>query len=397
MAACLLVNACAAVGERTADQGDTRPFDPPLPINTEPKRLALGGSFAVGVKADGTVWSWGSQSCGRLGVGEMWAGTTNIPTKLSGMTDFVEVAAGSSHVIALRKDGTVWTWGDNKEGQLGYKEDGYYYKATTAQYKDMYYPCQLSPKQVPGLKDIVSVAAGIVSLALDAKGGIWVWGGESYLHKAASCVDCSRNKPHLIYKNAAIKKMIVFGDKIGLIFLDGASVMFGGRIGGLTEIDDKITAEMANGVVYKIPFSNVVDISIAGPTYEVLRNDGTVWSLGLNHDGLLGQCDFKPHAGFVQVKNLNRIKKIKGVMAWDEQGYVWVWGVDVYDSGRKYTSTSSGYGEESCPIRTKQIANLSFFVESPYKTIFGLSNGQLFEWGARTSKAHLIPVPWTWK
>ena len=42
-----------------ADRGDTRPFEQPLPINTQPKRLALGHSFAIGVKEDGTVWSWG--------------------------------------------------------------------------------------------------------------------------------------------------------------------------------------------------------------------------------------------------------------------------------------------------------------------------------------------------
>lgn len=35
------------------------PFEQPLPINTQPKRLALGYSFAIGVKEDGTVWSWG--------------------------------------------------------------------------------------------------------------------------------------------------------------------------------------------------------------------------------------------------------------------------------------------------------------------------------------------------
>jgi len=47
------------VGSVVAGQGDTRPFEQPLPINTQPKRLALGHSFAIGVKEDGTVWSWG--------------------------------------------------------------------------------------------------------------------------------------------------------------------------------------------------------------------------------------------------------------------------------------------------------------------------------------------------
>ncbi len=52
-----------------ADRGDTRPFEKPLPINTQPKRLALGSSFAIGVKEDGTVWSWGRGGSGVLGTG----------------------------------------------------------------------------------------------------------------------------------------------------------------------------------------------------------------------------------------------------------------------------------------------------------------------------------------
>lgn len=96
-----------------------------------------------------------------LGVSIMWSfrngsyvgGTTNTPTQITGIADFVEVAAGSNHILALRKDGTVWSWGENKQGQLGYKEDGYA-EAATSQYKAVYYSCQLTPKQIPDLKDV---------------------------------------------------------------------------------------------------------------------------------------------------------------------------------------------------------------------------------------------------
>ncbi|MDO8415603.1 MAG: hypothetical protein Q7S87_05265 [Agitococcus sp.] len=93
-----------------AEKSDTRPFDVPLPINTEPKRMALGAMFTVGVKADGTVWSWGSGSSGELGRND-YNEHTDIPLIIPDMTNFVEVAVGSNHVLALRKDGTVWSWG----------------------------------------------------------------------------------------------------------------------------------------------------------------------------------------------------------------------------------------------------------------------------------------------
>ena len=157
-----------------ADKGDTRPFEKPLPINTQPKRLALGNSFAIGVKEDGTVWSWGY---GMLGMGNFENRPT--PQAIPNMTDFVEVAVGSKHVLALRKDGTVWSWGDNKKGQLGYQADGLPY-GDPANLK--YDQQQRTPKQIPDLKDVVSIAAGRnYSLALDKQGKVWGWGSELYV------------------------------------------------------------------------------------------------------------------------------------------------------------------------------------------------------------------------
>lgn len=74
-----------------ADKGDTRPFEKPLPINTQPKRLALGNSFAIGVKEDGTVWSWGSGSSGELGRGD-YNEDAKEPRIIPNMTNFIEVA-----------------------------------------------------------------------------------------------------------------------------------------------------------------------------------------------------------------------------------------------------------------------------------------------------------------
>ncbi|HMY81606.1 MAG TPA: hypothetical protein PK212_02225, partial [Agitococcus sp.] len=140
------------VGNVLAGQGDTRPFEQPLPINTQPKRLALGSDFAIGVKEDGTVWSWGY---GMLGLGKFES--RDVPQAIPNMTDFIEVVAGSEHVLALRKDGTVWSWGDNEKGALGYKEDGVPYGSPN---DIRFSPHQLTPKQIPELKDIVSIAAG---------------------------------------------------------------------------------------------------------------------------------------------------------------------------------------------------------------------------------------------
>ena len=93
------------------------------------------------------MWSWGSGSKGELGMGKK--GNRAIPQAIPNMTNFVEVAVGSSHVLALRKDGTVWSWGNNEKGALGYKEEGVPWGIPPKIYFD---PYQLTPKQIPDLK-----------------------------------------------------------------------------------------------------------------------------------------------------------------------------------------------------------------------------------------------------
>ena len=168
LASCSIVSSTPVLNDVLASKGDTRPFETPLPVNTQPKRLALGSSFAIGVKEDGTVWSWGY---GMLGLGKFENRPT--PQAIPNMTDFVEVAVGGEHVLALRKDGTVWSWGDNKKGQLGYQADGLPY-GDPANLK--YDQQQRTPKQIPDLKDVVSIAAGSdVSYALDKQGNVYRW------------------------------------------------------------------------------------------------------------------------------------------------------------------------------------------------------------------------------
>jgi alpha-tubulin suppressor-like RCC1 family protein len=100
-------------------QKDTRPFEQPLPVNTEHRRLAIGTTAVAGVKEDGTVWTWGSGQRGQLGDGVPFS-FRNSPFQLPNMSGFVEVAGTGDHFLALRSDDTVWSWGNNDKGQLGY-------------------------------------------------------------------------------------------------------------------------------------------------------------------------------------------------------------------------------------------------------------------------------------
>src|SRR5438477_389666 len=79
--------------------------------------LAGGGNHTIALKQDGTVWTWGYNGYGQLGDGT----TTQrvIPVQVSSLSGMTGVAAGLYFSLALKSDGTVWAWGNNTNGQLG--------------------------------------------------------------------------------------------------------------------------------------------------------------------------------------------------------------------------------------------------------------------------------------
>ncbi len=126
--------------------------------------IAAGADFSLALRSDGTVWAWGHNDSGQLGDGTRTQGYAGrqTPAQVSGLTGVRAIAAGSSHAVALKTDGTVWAWGSNIYGQLG---DG-----TNTD--------RLTPVQVSGLTGVSAIAAGnIQTLALKNDGTVWSWGG----------------------------------------------------------------------------------------------------------------------------------------------------------------------------------------------------------------------------
>ncbi|BAS26700.1 hypothetical protein LIP_0843 [Limnochorda pilosa] len=80
--------------------------------------VAAGSYHNLALKEDGTIWAWGRNNLGQLGDGTTTT-TRPTPVQVSGLTGVVDVAAGWDHSLALRSDGTVWAWGYNAFGQVG--------------------------------------------------------------------------------------------------------------------------------------------------------------------------------------------------------------------------------------------------------------------------------------
>ena len=145
--------------------------------------VAFNQNHSVALRSDGTTWTWGANGDGQLGHGDLVQRT--VPAQVTGVeaTGLVYVSAGYSHVIALRADGAVVAWGRNAVGQIGVVGDG------TAN------DDQTVPVVVPGLPhDIVEVVGGSEhSLALSADGRVFAWGRNQYGNLGNGSFDPSRH------------------------------------------------------------------------------------------------------------------------------------------------------------------------------------------------------------
>ncbi len=81
--------------------------------------VSVGYGHTVALKKDGTVWTWGYNRKGQLGNGTSDEGSHPVPTQVKNLSDVTAIAAGREHTVALKKDGTVWAWGYGSWGQLG--------------------------------------------------------------------------------------------------------------------------------------------------------------------------------------------------------------------------------------------------------------------------------------
>ena len=82
-------------------------------------KVACGGYHTLAVKTDGTLWAWGSNSTGQLGLNLSSAVFRSSPVQVGAGTNWSQVATFSGFNLAIKTDGTLWAWGSNTHGQLG--------------------------------------------------------------------------------------------------------------------------------------------------------------------------------------------------------------------------------------------------------------------------------------
>jgi alpha-tubulin suppressor-like RCC1 family protein len=127
--------------------------------------IAAGGQTNLALRADGTVWSWGVNNKGQLGnnvATKYSAPPLQMKAQLGDLSGMKAIAGGSAHCLALKADGTVWAWGWNSNGQLG---DGSTSDRSTAA------AVKGGKKLGTFLKNVKAIAAGGTATILQPSGG----------------------------------------------------------------------------------------------------------------------------------------------------------------------------------------------------------------------------------
>ena len=236
----------------------------PTKTMTGVKQVAAGYRNIFAIKTDNSLWAWGYNNDGELGVGD----TDDRTEPVKVMDDVAQLAAGDYHSLAVKTDGSLWAWGYNNNGQIG---DG-----TSGSGND-----KVSPVKV--MENVKQVVAGSLhSLALKTDGTLWAWGYNLYGQLGIGSWDFNVHSSPVQIMSGVSK--IAAGDYFSLaIKTDGSLWAWGDNRDG--QIGDGTDTEQDSPV--KV-MAEVKDVAAGSYHTLAIKTDGSLWAWGNNYHGEMG-------------------------------------------------------------------------------------------------------------
>jgi alpha-tubulin suppressor-like RCC1 family protein len=289
-------------------------------------KIAAGGFHTAAIDKNGRMWCWGNNSNGQLGVNSTVIVSVATPLSVVGTAKtFCHVSAGNNHTLAIDKNGLVWAWGFNNTGQLADGESA----------------DSLTPKSIIGqVKTFCKIAAGNgPSLAIDKNGRLWGWGFNG---------------------NGAVGNDTVVPPRTPVLIAGTA----------------KTFCEVTSGNSHTL----------------AIEKNGRVWAWGLNTNlqlaNLYVTSVLTPVSVVGAIKTFCQIKcGGTHTIGLDKNGAIWGWGNDFY--GQAGINQGLSYNYHSTPKRIAGISKTFCKISAGIEMSYGIEkNGNVWCWG-RNDKNNL--------
>jgi alpha-tubulin suppressor-like RCC1 family protein len=294
------------------------------------KSIACGGGHTVALKTDGSLWTWGRNSYGQLGVNNTTRRSTPVTTLLGG-NNWKSIACGYRHTVALKTDGSLWTWGNNFDGQLGVNN-------TTTRSTPV--------TTLLGGNNWKSIACGgDHTIALKTDGSLWTWGYNSFGQLGVNNTTDRLTPVTTLLGGNNWKSIACGGGHTIALKTDGSLWTWGNNFDGQLGVNN--TTTRSTPVTTLLGGNNWKSIACGGNHTIALKTDGSLWTWGNNFDGQLGVNNTTDR--LTPVTTLlggNNWKSIAcggyHIVALKTDGSLWTWGRNSYGQlGVNDTTTRS--------------------------------------------------------
>jgi alpha-tubulin suppressor-like RCC1 family protein len=248
----------------------------PVQIATDVEQISAGSYHSLFIKADGTLWAMGWNSAGELGDGSDILHATPVQVA----TDVVQVSGGSFYSMFIKIDGTLWGMGTNQYGQIGNGIPFIY----------------LNPIPTQVATDISQVAAGDhFTFFIKMDKSLWRI-GSGIFDDTPNVVQVDTDVTQVSTNNSDDEAYCVY------IKTDG-TLWFLGTLYYTIRADDPDNNK-SGSIIYNTPTqiaSNVNKVSAGYRHLNFIKTDGTLWGMGNNFNGQLGDGTFDPQTTPIKV------------------------------------------------------------------------------------------------
>ena len=285
--------------------------------------FAITGGHSAAIKTDGTLWVWGDNTSGQLGINSLILRCTPVTT-FAGGSNWKQVYCGSRSIAAIKTDGTLWNWGNNASGQIGDN-------TTTTR-------CTPVTTFIGGT-NWKQVSSAYHTAAIKTDGTLWVW-GDNGNGNIGDNTGQNKLTPVTTFLGGTNWKQVSCGPSYtGAIKTDGTLWMWGangsGELGNNTAV---FATDVRTPVTTFAGGSNWKQVSCGGQststtaTTAAIKTDGTLWTWGRGTDGKIGdnttttRCT--PVTTFAGGSNWKQISSGSRsyMSAIKTDGTLWTWG-----------------------------------------------------------------------